>query len=161
MLNNQIDFQLWHRNLSHVQTQKKKHTGTVIKRTDLTHRLILSHARKRYDAIHWKRACEKELRMHDHFGTLQLVDEHKLPKRTTALRPVITFTYKRDKNGEITGYKVRASYPGNRLIPGLHYDPDTIAAYAADRDAIRLILALSVNMDMQAYHLDLTCAFIY
>lgn len=53
------------------------------------------------------------------------------------------------------GYKARFSYSDNRLLPSIHYDPAELAAFAADRAAVRMLLALSVAKDMTAYHTEI------
>lgn len=121
----------------------------------------LRQARLHKDAVHWEAAYNREVSMHNKFGTLRLVDETEIAKGSMIAKPVLNFTHKQDSKGNATGYKVRASNPGNRLIPGLHCDPHAVVAYAADRDSIRLLLVMSVNLNLKAYHLDMTSAFIH
>lgn len=92
---------------------------------------------------------------------MEYIDNNQIPPGTKVPRPVVTLSYKHDRHGTIVGHKVRCSYPGNRIIPGLHYDPDAVSTYAADRDAVRLVLALSVTNKLDLYHIDLTSAFIH
>ena len=73
---------------------------------------------------------------------------------------MVTFTYKYDKKGNVIGRKARFSYPGNRLALGYDYDNTNIAVYAADRDAVRLMLAMAPNKALRLKHIDLESAFL-
>eukprot|EP00171_Calliarthron_tuberculosum_P001577 IDg1577t1 len=48
----------------------------------------------------------------------------------------------------------------HRLVPGIHYNTSTLAAYAADRAAIRVVLERCVHNDMLLHHIDFTAAFL-
>lgn len=87
--------------------------------------------------------------MHEEFGTFKYVDSNKLLENAFIAKPVFTLRHKHSKHGKVTGYKVRASYPEDKLIPGVHYHPETIAEYVADRDAVRLMLAIAAQMSLR------------
>jgi len=76
-------------------------------------------------------------------------------------KAVLKFSYKYTREGTVKGYKVRFSFPGNRLQPGLHYDPHELAVYSADRDTVRLALALAAQDKLTIKHIDLTSAFLH
>lgn len=77
---------------------------------------------------------------HD-FETFDYIDSKILKKGSLVVRPVVKFTYKYSRNG----YKARFSYPVNRLSPYVHYNPEDMAAYSADRYSARLLLELSAQ----------------
>eukprot|EP00171_Calliarthron_tuberculosum_P014637 IDg14637t1 len=76
-------------------------------------------------------------------------------------RPGTPFSYKTDFHGRITGHKVRLSFPGNCLCPGVHYDPPQLAVYKADHAAVRLVLALGVHLNLLLFHVDITAACLH
>ncbi len=99
--------------------------------------------------------------MHEHVGTFTLVPKATLPHVTRVPRPVWTFTRKLGPNGNVSQCKARIAYPDDRLQPGLHLDPKTIATYFADRDSIRAVLALAACQKLTLRHIDITSAYLH
>ena len=120
----------------------------------------IQEARDHPDADGWRAALDKEMRMHEHFGTFKYVAEKTVKKRSLVPKAVVRFTYKLDDKGRVSAHKARVAYPGHRLHAGVHYDPRALATYAADRDTIRLLLAIAVTHKLQINHIDLPSAFV-
>ena len=121
----------------------------------------LREARAGKEVHAWKLSYEKQRRTLEHFHTFEYIPLHKVPPGTIIHRAVISFTYKYNRRGEITGYKARFAFPGNRLQPGIDYNPEQLSVYTADRDTIRLLLAVVAQRKMRVYHIDLTSAFLH
>lgn len=66
-----------------------------------------------------------------------------------------------DDDGYLTGFKARVVYPGDRLTPGVHYDPKATATFSADRDALRLVIAIASREGYELYHVDIKSAFLH
>ncbi len=121
----------------------------------------LAQARTAPDSIAWRAAYDEELQRHQKFGTFKLVPTASLPAHVKPRNAVTTYTYKYNDRGDVIGRKVRFSYPGNRMLPGIHYDPTKTATYAANRAAVRLLLALASKHRVPRRQLDITSAFLH
>lgn len=86
-------------------------------------------ARAAPDADQWGRAYDEELARHAHFGTFTRVPRSSLPVKAFVPKVVTTWSKKYDSEGQVTSRKVRFSYPGNRLLPGIHYNPNETSTY--------------------------------
>lgn len=120
----------------------------------------LSQARSSPDSEGWRQAYDKEYAVHEKFGTFKYVDADSVPKNALVPHAIFRFVYKFDKDGNIAAHKARFAYPGHRLKAGIHYNPNSLATYAADRDTIRLVLALATEHGLDLNHIDLESAFI-
>lgn len=118
-------------------------------------------ARHSEEAPLWEKAYEQEEQRHREFRTFQYVNATDVPADALVVPAVVTFTYKHAPDGTVLDYKARFPYPGNRLVPGMHYNPEELAMYAADRDAVRLLLTISARLGLTAQHLDLKSAFLH
>lgn len=76
----------------------------------------LLQARDSPDAENWKEAFEREMQMHDRFGTFRYVDASSVDKPSLVPRAVVRFTHKLDSDGNVASYKARVAYPGHRLV---------------------------------------------
>ena len=99
--------------------------------------------------------------MHDVFGTFQYVDRDTIPHGNLITKPIFTLNYSHDNQGNITGRRVRCSYRGNQLIPNFHYDAENVATHTVDRAAMRLLMAVSAQLGLELYHVDLKSAFLH
>lgn len=84
----------------------------------------LPHARRHRFAAQWKQVCAEERAKLEEHGTFITVPRNSLPRNTFIPRAKVTFVYKQDDDGYLTGFKARVVYPGDRLTPGVHYDPN-------------------------------------
>lgn len=100
-------------------------------------------SRESAEADLWLLAYENEERVHQHFKTFEYVDANKVLKFTLVAVLFERLTHKYSRSGAITDRKVRFSYPGNRLRPSGHYDPDKLFVHRANRDSIILNLAIA------------------
>ena len=66
-----------------------------------------------------------------------------------------------DGNGIPISRKTRCNLRGDLQKPHEHYDPDTITSPVADRDAIRLALAISAAHNYEVHHWDIESAFLH
>lgn len=121
----------------------------------------LKSARRSAVAPKWKAAYEKEQRTHEQFGTFKYISRTKIPGGTPIHKAVLKFSYKYTREGTVKGYKVRFSFPGNRLEPWLHYNPHELSVYSADRDTVRLMLAIAAEEKLTIKHIDLKSAFLH
>ena len=121
----------------------------------------LRAARQSPEATKWSMAYNKELQTLAAFKTFRVTRRQNVPIGATIARPVTVFTYKYDNVGAVKGHKARVSYPGNILEPGYHFDPAQLSVHAADRDSVRLVLALAAELRWDIRHVDLTSAFLH
>lgn len=121
----------------------------------------LREARVSCEAHHWREVYEKDLRTHVAFGIFRAVPRASLTAGTKALRLLVIFSHKLDREGHVKGYKARLFYPGNQLLPGYHYDPAALSVHAADRDAVRMIFSIAAHKSMTLYHADLKSALLH
>eukprot|EP00171_Calliarthron_tuberculosum_P007386 IDg7386t1 len=80
--------------------------------------------------------------MHERIGTFAYIPAHTVPSTAIKAKLVTTLRYKFDRAGQVADYKARLSYPGNRLVPGIHYLDAKASAFAADKDTMRLLMAM-------------------
>lgn len=78
----------------------------------------------------------------------------KEPRIAIITRIVINYDYKYDEKGQINDRKARFTYPGNRLAAGMHYDPEQVAPYTADRNRVRLMISLSTQIKELICHIE-------
>lgn len=103
----------------------------------------LPHTRKNKFASNWCQVYAEEIeKLQDH-STFVSVPRHSLPKNTIVPRAQMRFAYKEDDDGYLVGFKARIVYPDDRLTPGVHYDAKETSTYSADRDALRLVIAIA------------------
>lgn len=121
----------------------------------------LPEARRHLFAKQWRQAYAEEVELLQFFGTFNMVDKRSLPRNTLIPRAQIKFVYKEDDDGQVTGFKARIVYPGNRLIDGVHYDSKDTATYSADRDSLRFVIALASQRRFSLFHVDLKSAFLH
>lgn len=121
----------------------------------------LRAARISPDAASWRLAYAKELRTHAVFGTFRSITASHLPRHARFVKPVVIFTYKFDYDGNVKGYKARLAFPGNTLRPGYHFDPGALLVYAADRDAVRLVLSIAAQQRFHLFYADHKSAFLH
>lgn len=62
------------------------------------------------------------------------MDDTDISADALVVPAVVTFTYKHASDGIVVlDYKARFSYPVNRLVLGMHYNPEDLSVYAEDR----------------------------
>ena len=142
-------------------TQKIKESGKTNTEHKRQPRRTVAQARKGEDTTEWKKVYERVRLAHQKFATFQYVPRSTLPPDAQIRDAVVNFTYKYDKKGNFIGHKARFSYPGNRLALGYDYEITNTAVYAADRDAVRLMLAMAPNKALRINHIDLESAFLH
>lgn len=123
--------------------------------------ISLLHARRHKYAVQWRQEYAEERQKLEEYRTFITVPKHSLPRGALVPRAQIRFVYKEDDTGHLTGFKARVVYPGDRLTPGLHYEPKDTATYSADRDALRLVIAIASRDGFELYHIDIKSAFLH
>ena len=121
----------------------------------------LPAARKHKYSRQFRQAYAEEIEKLSSFNTFKPVDRRQLPRNTVIPRAQVRFAYKEDDDGRVIGFKARVVYPGNRLEADVHYDAQETATFSADRDSIRLIIALAAQNGHALKHIDLTSAFLH
>ena len=121
----------------------------------------LHAARKHSHAEQWRSAYETEREAHRSFGTFQPVSKSCLEPGTKNHKLVMAFSYKYHKDGTLAGHKARFAFPGNRLIPDKHYDPEQTAAFTASKESVGLLMSLAVVYNLDLKHIDLKNAFLH
>lgn len=121
----------------------------------------LPAARKHPFARQWKKAYAEEVAKLGTFETFATVPRRSLPRNTIVPRAQVRLVYKEDDDGRLIGFRARIVYPGNRLISGLHYDARDTATFSADRDSLRIVIAIAAQKGYELYHVDLKSAFLH
>ena len=105
----------------------------------------------------WEISHNKELDKLDSMGAIKW---GPLPEKLSKLIPLImTYRYKRDKNGNIVERKARCSIRGDLMRPNIHFDPAATTAHLTDKQTIRTVFAIIAQIGLQAEHFDITSAF--
>lgn len=114
----------------------------------------LHQARTYIDSKAWREAYAKEMRTHQAFGSFRSVSHAQLLRGARVVRPVVRFTYKYHYDGRIKGHKAQLSLPSQTIKTGIHYDPKALYVFAADRDAVRLLMSVAAQRRVDLYHAD-------
>eukprot|EP00171_Calliarthron_tuberculosum_P003832 IDg3832t1 len=109
-------------NLS-TQTQSTAQTASRPRQKIALPPKSVAQARKAPDYALWQRAYEAEQQVYESLGTFSYLSSSSIPAGSLVPDAVIRFTHKYAKDGAVISRKVRFTYPGNRMIPFVHYDP--------------------------------------
>ena len=101
------------------------------------------------------------MRVQEFFGIFEYVNCASLPADTKLVPLVTIYTFKYSDIRKLTEYKARLSCPGNRPLPNSQYNPQQLSAYIAERDAIRLLIAMATIKRLDLRHMDLKSAFLH
>ena len=121
----------------------------------------LAQARTAPDALEWEKSWNKELDSLESRGTITYIPPSQLPPNTKLLPLKFVLRTKTDEQGNPISRKTRCNLRGDLQRPHEHYDPDNLSSPVADRDAIRLSLALAAMHGYDAHHWDLDSAFLH
>lgn len=116
-------------------------------------------AAKYPDSAHWSIAHDKELDQLEQQQAFQWIPDTHKSKITKPIALTITYRYKRNEDGLVIGRKARCSIRGDLMKAKVHYDPDHIASYAADKTSIRALICLATASSMPLRHIDISSAF--
>lgn len=72
----------------------------------------------------------------------------------------MTYRYKHGSDKNSIKRKARCSVREDRMKANVHYDPDKIATYMADRTTIRTLIAVAASNNM-IEHFDITGAYLH
>jgi hypothetical protein len=104
----------------------------------------------------WQQALEAEynsLRKHKVFGpTVNNLDKHPIGHK-------LIFTRKFDANDNVTRYKVRLVAHGFSQRPGIDFDQTY--SHVMDTISFRFLLALTVQLSLHIYLLDVVTVYLY
>lgn len=112
-----------------------------------------------HDADKWRDAQTAEMDSLRHFNVYEEILLQDVPKDCLVLPPSVVFKRKRDPDGNVTRHKVRVAYRGDRLRPGIDFDPENSTA-GASLTAFRLLLARATALGHPMASFDLTAAFV-
>jgi len=112
------------------------------------------------DAAQWLAAWNHELDTLEKRGTVQFVPLQELPANTKLLPTTIVLKFKHDEQGKPYARIVRCNIRVDRQQPNVHYNPHAISCPVAEKETVRIILALAANHGHEAHHWDLNAAFL-
>lgn len=111
-------------------------------------------ALSRADGNKWKQAMDEELQSFEDNQAWELVD---IPEKNTIVQCKWVFKRKNESDNSVR-YRARLVAKGFSQKPGIDYD-ETFSPVVR-HSTLRLLLALSVNLDLEITHLDVTTAFL-
>lgn len=121
----------------------------------------LAEARQAPDAQQWAKSWNKELDSLEKRGTITYIPASQVPNGAKLLPVKIVLKTKTDAHGNPVTRKTRCNIRGDLQRPHEHLNPDELSSPVADRDAIRLSLALAAANNYSADHWDLESAFLH
>jgi len=146
---------------THPHTYQAHHTAQLLPHPTFTSPKTLSEARNAPDSAEWTKSWNAELDNLENRGTITYVPRSSIPPTTKILPYKTVLKTKTDSNGNPISRKTRCNVRGDLQKPHEHYDPDSISSPVADRDAIRVALALAAAHGYEAHHWDLEAAFLH
>lgn len=114
----------------------------------------VEEARSRPDAEEWKRAMDEELQAFEDNNAWELVD---LPESASVVQCKWVFKRKVNSEGKVQ-HRARLVARGFTQKPGVDYD-ETFSPVVR-HSTLRLLMALSVELDLNITHLDVKTAFL-
>lgn len=114
----------------------------------------VSDALSRDDSDKWRQAIEDELASFEENEAWEVV---KKPENATIVQCKWVFKKKFDSSGKVR-YKARLVAKGFTQRPGVDYE-ETFSPVVR-HSTLRLLIALSVNLELRTTHLDVTTAFL-
>ena len=121
----------------------------------------LSQAGKFPDAAQWAKAHNKELHSLDNKHIIKWISS---PPSATHPKPIaltMAYKYKRDDSGKILERKARCAVRGDRMIPNLHFDPNQVTTYVAERPTVRILFCLAAAQGLSIEQFDIHSAFLH
>ena len=121
----------------------------------------LKQARRYPDAPQWAIAHNAEPDQIDSMNAIDWSAQTHPSKKRTIIPTTMKYRYKHGSATTDTTRKARCSVRGDRMKANVHYDPDKIATYMADRTTIRTLFALAASRNMVMEHFDITGAYLH
>ena len=115
----------------------------------------LKEAKTRLDWPKWKQAMDEEIEQLHKLGTYTST---KLPADRKAIACKWVYRLKKDSEGNIVRYKARLVAKGFSQIPGIDFD-ETFAPVMR-LDTLRLLLALSISLNLKVHVADVVGAYL-
>ena len=121
----------------------------------------MRQARRYPDAHQWATAHNAELDQLDSMNAFRWISPDYITGKHVLVGTIMNYRYKRDSGGKIKALKARCAIRGDRMRPNLHFDPEKVATFMADKSSIRLLLALAARDDLLIEHFDIKCAYLH
>ena len=120
----------------------------------------IGQARLYPDHNQWAIAHDEELDKLDNTETIEWITDTEIPPGTKLIPLKITYRYKRSDDGNIIRRKARCTVRGDRMQPYIHFNPDRVTTYTAERPSIRTIMCLAAAYNFKTDHFGISSAFL-
>ena len=112
-------------------------------------------AMKSSDAEQWRKAVEKEYERMEENGVWTPVPKSTVPTNAKVLTS--TWAMKKKSNGT---FRARLNARGFEQVPGIHFDPKSVAAPVVSLMTIRIVFVLMIMAGWTGHVLDVRGAFL-